>query len=818
MFPKITKPSIIIADIAFHDDIITFYEESGIVPLKVISPSEFISGHTFEVSKLARMRIAREYNFLDSDADEYLKIIKQIPLEEDLIEFPILNSIRTFLVENNLIAFREFESLLYQNKPIYLIGFSVIPSRLERTLKRYDDVIIISNDKPYKPSKLYEFKSEKDEAVFLAESISKLIHTGVSINHCFVHTRSSSFKNIVETIFDLYNLPIYIEKATSLYDIEWSKSFIKWLRDLETDSIREQLEEYFKKQITSSNHPRIKAIIRPWINILTPYINHHESIHDILDHIIYEAKKTSIKSPKRPNTIKIGDMTNQLLDENTHLFITGFNQGIVPKKHVNNRVVDDADLEALSLQTSLELTQEDSKKMMSLFKYEIEYVSYPLRSVTSDLSRSTLVLLHPDLFEMKKADDAIDANQNHVIHFSKDYDEIRLAKMIHDYNYFDVRNPLMSSFAAKNPQVLNRYKSFKPKDEPFNTKAIELIKRNVNRLSQNRINHFYECEFKYLLFDVIGLKDVEKDDISMFLGTYAHFIIEQIDATNNPLLHLERWTNDFLNQYERDFSKRDLFYLHFVKEQLEPVLSQTFNILKRTKFEIYRKEIWLQVSRKVDETSLTLVGKVDIVFNKDDRFFIVDYKSGSTAMKLDNLKYGLDVQLPAYASLVREQEPDLNTCVGLFYAPLIPGLPGSSVKNYKNHVKNELKWFGFLVESSLQDIDPHYQDDSFIKSIKVNKDGSLSESSKKKLMSLEHMEDILRHADLSIFHLTKHLNTGHFKVNPKQIGSNASTCQYCPFNDICYKQPHHILDVNTLPTLEELYPKNSIEGGQNDSK
>ena len=161
-----------------------------------------------------------------------------------------------------------------------------------------------------------------------------------------------------------------------------------------------------------------------------------------------------------------------------------------------------------------------------------------------------------------------------------------------------------------------------------------------------------------------------------------------------------------------------------------------------------------------------------------DYIAIVDYKTGtSQSSSLDNICYGINLQLPIYMYLVYRSK--------LFENPHILG-------SYLHYVFNEPDKYkdGISIEEqkwdALKMVGYAYNNSKIIKGLKTTKDNNFSQYAK--VLSHDNFKQIVSIVDELVKEAFTAIESGNFKINPKEIDNKDVSCQYCHYKDICYKR------------------------------
>ena len=199
---------------------------------------------------------------------------------------------------------------------------------------------------------------------------------------------------------------------------------------------------------------------------------------------------------------------------------------------------------------------------------------------------------------------------------------------------------------------------------------------------------------------------------------------------------------------EREFSKRELFFLTNIKEELEFIIT---TIRKQYTYSTFNKnmkekEVYVNKDKNI---KVTFMGKIDKVLYKEEDdityLVVIDYKTGSTNINLKNMEYGLGLQLPIYLYLSSKMELKNVKVVGFYLQKLFNTTLDNS-KDYDSARENNLRLEGYSIdeENILSKFDTTYNDSKLIKGMKTTSKGFSSYS---KVLSEEEINDMLDNTD-----------------------------------------------------------------------
>ena len=245
--------------------------------------------------------------------------------------------------------------------------------------------------------------------------------------------------------------------------------------------------------------------------------------------------------------------------------------------------------------------------------------------------------------------------------------------------------------------------------------------------------------------------------------------------------------------YEYDYKKSELFFLDLLKEELKIVIEIVQKQRTNSYFSkgFYERRITVPLN---EERNIILKGFIDklVVCKYGERvaYFIIDYKTGDASNNLNNLYYGLDMQLPIYVYLA-SQIPELkNIRLGGFYLQKII----SNEADIENKEK-DLMLNGYTNSDIgiIELLDKNFEKSNTIKGIKTLKDGSLSKTAK--VLSDDEINQIKTMAENKVLEAYKLILDGEFNINPKKVGRELTGCKYCKFKDICYRKNEDIVEL-----------------------
>ena len=225
-------------------------------------------------------------------------------------------------------------------------------------------------------------------------------------------------------------------------------------------------------------------------------------------------------------------------------------------------------------------------------------------------------------------------------------------------------------------------------------------------------------------------------------------------------------------------SDRDLVKKSLYKDALK-ICKKAVKENKYSSFNPFKEEYVISTNFDVDNRQISLRGKVDRIDTYDDKFRVIDYKTGKVKKNIyTDLYYGKKIQLFLY-SKVLEKEIKLKPS-GVYYFNARSEYQGS-----EDYILEG------ITACDIREIDTRLFDKDFKKSdiisAKQTKDGiSFKEVSEKELSLYHDYAESLSRSAVS------HIVSGQISPLPDE-----NSCEYCKYRGICLYNKHR--GVRKLP-------------------
>lgn len=553
---------------------------------------------------------------------------------------------------------------------------------------------------------------------------------------------------------------------------------------------------------------------------------------------LFESAVTSGKIgiiPPGIDNVLIGDIDRTRLPETKLLFVIGANEGIFPP------VVEDA---GLFSQTERELMKSsgmtlapDSKRKAFQSRFNVYsaltkaenglYISW----VQSDLQGksiqpspviSTIKKIFPNI-KILKSDDK---DTEKLILSSPQCAFHRLGEAVSGSNTSAFYKGVLKYFY--NDKNWHDKTSALIKGSEINTQTA-LSKSVTNKFMEDRIyssisrlEKFAACPYMYFMTYTMCARERPLFELGTpDLGRLFHAVIE--DFSSSVMENDLSWNNLDENQtivlaeesikrqvplLENDvlFSSSAMKYLIKRVEQisLRAITTLTEHV-KKGMFKPYAFELGFGKGGKLapivldigDGRKMYLTGQIDRVdiMEKDGSVYvkIIDYKSGSKAFSLQDIYYGLQLQLMIYIDALINSGLFKNENIlpgGVFYFriknPVIKGISTFDLTDdeIKTLITKELKMSGLVLNQAdiIKGMDKDFESSSDIIPVSLKKDGS--QASNSYAADADTFRLIMNYCTKKASVLGKSIADGYIKPSPVST-SQYLPCGYCPYSSVC---------------------------------
>lgn len=350
-------------------------------------------------------------------------------------------------------------------------------------------------------------------------------------------------------------------------------------------------------------------------------------------------------------------------------------------------------------------------------------------------------------------------------------------------------------------------------------------------LSATQIERFYSCHFRY--FCQYGLRARERRAAAvdaMQYGTIMHFLLEKFFRKNEegslqPVVmdvgNLEELIDIYIREYVDQnmggydsMPPRDRYRFGRMRQSAAILIRHIYEELGQSEFRPVYFEMQLgpdgdlpplAIQSPAGNTAYVVgaVDRVDAYDGENGRYMrVIDYKTGKKDFRLQDVLYGLNMQMLVYLAALAKNGQSLPA--GILYTPLAsPSVSADremDSEEIRGKAEKQLRMNGMVLSSTAVIRAMESAGEGRYIPAALKKDGSVKAGNS--VMSEGELTAVLSYCKRLIGAMTDELLRGDIEAKPNM--KNMNSCAYCPFHAVCGKE-YGESDIE-----EELLPKQEI--------
>ena len=331
------------------------------------------------------------------------------------------------------------------------------------------------------------------------------------------------------------------------------------------------------------------------------------------------------------------------------------------------------------------------------------------------------------------------------------------------------------------------------------------------RLSATGLEKLSSCRFAYYL--QYGLRARPRRPAGFQppeMGTFLHFVLENVaralketDGFDAPeRAAVDRLTDGFIREYVsrtlndfRDRTPRFIYLFGRLRETVRRIVWDMVSELARSDFRplAFELEFDCLTQSRPDAPQLQLRGKIDRVdgWAHDGKLYlrVMDYKTGSKSFSLEDVWYGMNLQMLLYLfALARRDGPFGENVVpaGVLYVPARDKLVSAQCRDDEQAQKKRsdaLRRSGLLLsDAAVLEAMEHGGQPMYLP-VKYDGDGAAAGAA---LASAEQLGALSRHIELLLSRMAGELRHGGIAADPWFRSAAENACATCDFRDACH--------------------------------
>ncbi len=788
-YDVLENDSILIVPSQIKEKILTeMNKKSKLFNVKLMEINEFKREYFFDYTTETIFYVMKHYNYdyeFSLDIINNLYFLSSENYNHEKLKF--LLNIKNESINNNLLIFDNVFKIALENKKIYVYGYDYINNFYKKMFSTLNVNYIDQNISKFNHD-IMEFDTIQDEVIFVANKICELIENKIELNKIKIINPSSDYNATIKRIFNLFNLPFYFNN-NYLISTKISNNFFEIL----SNDIVETLEKL--KETISLNDELEQTEYNQIVKICNKY-NWCSNFLDIKNNLIYEFSNTKIDIKKEANYIEFVSLENNFFYDDEYVFLIGFNQNTYPKTIKDDDFLNDEVKKFLNLETTTEINKINYNILVNkLYSIKNLFISYKLKSPFNSFYRSQII----DDLNLN-----VVKNYNCNIHYSVLNDKLNLAITLDNYLKYGEESQDLELLYSNYPSI--NYKTYNNQYTKIDENLFRKYLNNKLSLSYSSINNFYKCSFRYYMENILNLQ-ISSNEFSLFIGNLFHYILS---IMYNEDFNFSDSFETYVNENYEFNTYKERFFINKLKKELEFIIDNIKEQDKFTSFDSHKFEQLIKIDLSKDNYDITFKGIIDKISYKKEAgntlISIIDYKTGNPNLNLNNIIYGIDMQLCIYAYL--------SSKLKLFANPLLVGIYLQKIlnneininknKQYITMKQENLKLQGYSNsnESILKVFDNTYTDSKLIKGMKVSSKGFYAYS---KVFDQAMLNSILNIVENNIDEARDKILNREFYINPKKIGvKNLIGCENCTYKELCFMTEDNIINLKEYKNLEFL--------------
>lgn len=552
--------------------------------------------------------------------------------------------------------------------------------------------------------------------------------------------------------------------------------------------------------------------------------------------------------PVALDQVNVGDVARIRGRDVKALYIVGVNDGVLPASNKEEGILSDRDRELLR-NVGMELAADTKTKafeeqflVYTVLAIPSRYLmmSYPLADFEGKSLRPSIIIprlkkifpkIHEesDLYrinrnEYEKIVAPIPTFNELITALRKDFENKGVEKYWSEvYSWYRDK----SQWKEKTERMVKGLTYTNQDNDVSRTKIKKLYSNDGGRLMFNvsRIEKYAQCPFAYYVQYGLKAKDRKIYEFTPpDLGNLMHEILDQFTkhVRDNNLrwndISIEQCRNIISSLVDEEVGRNSASILNSSKrykyftDRFKKILTKSVTIIsehmKRSNFDIFRNEFEFGNYRDSEPIKLTLpsgddiyltgrIDRVDTVEIEGETYIrIIDYKSGNKNFDLNQLYYGLQVQLLVYLdALIKNSKYFLEKQVlpgAILYFriddPIIRSSKDLDDEDIKERILKKLKMDGLLLKDVklVKAMDNTMETYSLIIPASFKKDGDFTKQSA--VVTEEQFNVLREYVNQKMIEICEEMLSGKIKVEPSKDGS-FTYCTFCDYSPICQFDP-----------------------------
>ncbi len=737
--------------------------------VKIMTLKEFLANLVGTYDAEAIIYLMRTYNYSYDKAKTILDNI--------FYDYNTLPALKQELDNHNLLIYNPNFSNNIHN--IKIIGPVILDSYTRKLLARFNLTFIPEQENHYLPC-VRHLKTLTDEVVDVASLITEELKK-VDIKNIYIVNAHKEYYSVLKRIFSMFNIPLNIPETSSIYATKIVQDFLNILKSSHNLDLA----------VKSLNNDPISLKV---IDILNTY-----SFTKVIDEYFLKAlekefKNTKVDNKFYKNAVNIINFDEITFNDNNYYHFLGFNESNIFKVHKDDDYLSDFTKSLLGLTTSVDynnyqkaiLTKiiHNTKNLTISYKDTSFFDSFYPSSLITDLNL-----------------EVITPQYNYLS--STMYNKYALGiKLDNYYKYNEKDNDLLNLYNTYGSATYHTYHN--DYTNISKEKVLSYLQDGLT-LSYTSLNNYFNCGFKYYLNNLLKL-DPYEETFATFLGNLFHYTLSKM---YEPDFDLEKVYNAYLAN--KTLNNKEKFFITKLQNDLSFIINtiryqDTYTRLNNT---LTEQQIFVDKSQDINIKFMGIVDKIKYLETEGKVIMaIIDYKTGHPESSLDNICYGLNLQLPIYIYLANNYTFNNVVIAGFYLQHIMPKILVDE-DDEESTKKRNLRLLGYSNSnpSYLEMFDNNYLSSSVIAGMSITKNNTFS--SYAKVLDDKDIAIIRKIVSQKIDAAINGITSANFSINPKRIDGELISCKYCKYHSICFRKEEDIIDLEYQKITEIIRKEDS---------
>ena len=523
-----------------------------------------------------------------------------------------------------------------------------------------------------------------------------------------------------------------------------------------------------------------------------------------------------VMPPILSDSVFVGDVSSSYVDKFDYLYLLNVNEGQILVSSSDDGIITDSEIDSMKEDVRVNPTVKfvNKKSKFKLFELLFSYnknlqFSYHVKNGGSECFAAAFLLDLAHFMNIKIENSSLEFNEIENNYYCVNEQSIlknNFCKSVSEENF--ITNLRLYNGFRGNPNYVKMLSTVA--DSLSENRVFEnlMFKNIYNGLEDNNFfvsgktsvsefENYFRCPYMHFVNYSLKLNDEESEEVKAFeVGNIIHEFLKLVvpllmDEEVDISKIVDEKLHQILNQKEYESlvaNKSNNFLIKDLFSECERICKVVKHTNKYSSFKPFAFEKPFAdddlLDININGEKVKLVGVIDRVDKCDDKFVVIDYKTGSSSFSdFTDVFYGKKLQLIVYMMTLF----DKNTYVpaGAFYLPISNGFS-------KNDGKDLYKMKGIINKDNADFtlFDNRLTQNSFnsdIVNVGTDKSGKIKQNNNfYKNLCLTN-DDFLKLTDYVkevLNRATEEILKGNISPNPLSDG-NKKECDYCKYKGMC---------------------------------